>query len=158
MRETRLVNFDCFYSLLRFSLPLARFLFHYPTTVARLGVGNEERDIVSTARVCSTPVLRGGCNVARKNTVNSTATGPVCLTQKSAGRSRNMTSGVRGVSRRLAASLHFFVSLLFPSILRDYYDYANDVRNLFVFRRFDFFIYFFFLLISASIENLLKIK
>lgn len=49
---------------------------------AHIGVGNEERDIVSTARVCSTPVLRGGCNVARKNTVNSTATGPVCLPQK----------------------------------------------------------------------------
>lgn len=50
---------------------------------AHIGVRQwRERDIVSTARVCSTPVLRGGCNVARKNTVNSTATGPVCLPQK----------------------------------------------------------------------------
>lgn len=44
-------------------------------------------------RVCSAPVLRGGCNLARKNTVNSTATGPVCLVQK---RRSNMTFRVHG--------------------------------------------------------------
>lgn len=44
-------------------------------------------------RVCSAPVVRGGCNLARKNTVNSTATGPVCLVQK---RRSNMTFRVHG--------------------------------------------------------------
>lgn len=90
-------------AIFSFALLVFRFLsislFH---DGARIGVGNEEKDIVSMARVCSTLILRGGCNVARKNTVNSTATGPVCLPQKRRpSRSSNMTVDSREYAGRL---------------------------------------------------------
>lgn len=126
---------------------------------SRIGVGNEERDIVSTARVCSTPVLRGGCNVARKNTVNSTATGPVCLPQKSAGRSRNMTTRVRGASRRLAASLAIFCVPLPSPALRDY-DLWRMASEIYFRRQSNARVNAgsMFLNLSSSIERFLKIK